>query len=495
MTGRKHHRRRLVALFMTTLLLVPCAAAAASGYSPPGLYEVEQFKLPNGFRVLLKQRPEAHTVSLRLAVNIGYRHFGCERREVPRLIEHLILSGTTKHTDAEISNLIEEHGGTRSAKTGPRYTTYQIDIFDQYADLGISTLYEYITEASLSKEKIGMARDILAREIDGRPSLIRSIFYSQNIGKTAWTKAKEWLLPGNGAVCRELVSVDSITDEDIINTFRSYYTPENMTLIIVGNFSWQPVRDRIRNTFGNMPLHRDKKMKKKTVHTPPFPTDGPKQVTGTFAPFLASSGHVAIAYRTAGSDSPDTAALEVLSSYLNATLYGQIRNKNGPFYSPMAAVSLAPDYGILYVTADSGLGQVDHVSALLHKTLERVVAQKPTSEEIDRTKQRILLQRVQGYETNAGIADFYISVLHRLNKDGRFINNEHEIEKVTPAIVASVAKTYIRKDREVEIRDVPTLSYTAFYFDLAAAALSAVLIVYLTLRKMYRGNKPPWYRR
>jgi predicted Zn-dependent peptidase len=495
MNGKTHRRLRLVALIVLIVLQVPFAAIAASRYSPPGLYEVEQFKLPNGFRVLLKQRPEAHTVSLRLAVNIGFRHFDCERREVPRLIEHLLQSGSANHTDTEINSLIEEHGGTRNAKTGPRYTTYQIDIFDQYADLGISTLYESITDVSLSKEKIGLARDILAREIDGRPSLIRSIFYSQNIGKNAWTKAKEWLLPGNGAICRELVSVDSITDEDVIKTFRANYTPDNMTLIIVGNFAWQPVRDKIRNTFGKLPYHRVTKKKKKTVHTPPFPTDGPKQVAGTFAPFLGSSGHVAVAYRTAGSDSRDTAALEVLSSYLNATLYEQMRIKNGPFYSPLAAISLAPDYGILYINADSGLGQIETVSTLLHKTVEHVVTFMPTKEEIDRTKQRILLQRVQEYETNSGIADFYVSVLHRLNKEGRLNNYEHEIENVTPSIVAGVAKTYLRKDREIEIRDIPTLSYTSFYFWLGAATLSAVLIFYLAARKMFRENKPPWYRR
>lgn len=496
MIGSKQIRRHLPAVLVIALLFAPLAAVTASRYSPEGLYEVEQFKLPNGFRVLLKQRPDAHTVSLRLAVNIGSRHFDCEQREMPRLIEHVLVSGTAKHTAAQISNLIEEHGGTRNAETGPRYTTYQIDIFDQYAALGISTLYEYMADPVLSKEKIGMARDILAREVDGRPSLIRSIFYSENIGKTAWTKANEWLLPGNGAVCRELVSVDSIADSDIVNTFRSFYTPENMTLIIVGNFQWQAVREQIRNTFGNLRPHPEKKKKqKKTVHTPPYPTDGPRRVTGTFAPFLASSAYVAVAYRVAGSDSPDTAALEVLGAYLNAALYEQVRVRNGLSYRPEAALSLAPDYGILYVTADSGLGKIDHVSDVLHQTLERVVAVTPTADAIARTRQKILLQWVQGYETNADIADFYVSVLHRLNKQGRFRNYEREIEQVTPAAVARVAKAYLRKDRQVEIRAVPTLSYTWFYFMLGAAALALVFVIYLAVRKVSRTNETPWYRR
>jgi predicted Zn-dependent peptidase len=411
------------------------------------------------------------------------------------VIEQLLVSGTSKHTEAQISDLIEEHGGTWNAETGPRYTTYQIDIFDQYAKLGIDTLYEYMTAPVFSKEKIGMARDILAHEIGGRPSLIRSIFYSQNIGKTAWTKANEWLLPGNGAVCRELVSVDSITDDEIVNMFKSFYTPENMTLIIVGNFEWQAIRDQIRNTFGALPPLPEKKKWKKIVHTPPYPTGGPWQVTGTFAPFLSSSGFVAVAYRTAGSDSPDTAALDVLSSYLNATLYEEIRTKRGLSFSPEASIFMAPDYGILYVTADTGLGQIDHVSELLHQTLERVVAEAPSVEETARTKQRILLQWVQGYETNAAIADFYVSVLHRLNKAGRFGNYEQEIERVTPAALARVAKTYLRKERQVEIRGVPTLSYTWFYFGLGAVAVTALFIFYLMVRNVSRRKTIPWHRR
>ena len=91
-----------VMLCIAVLCLGPSFARADNAYTPAGLYNVEEVKLGNGFRVLLKRRSQAHSVAVRLAVHVGTRHFDCRRSEAPHVLEHLLFSGTAKHSESEL---------------------------------------------------------------------------------------------------------------------------------------------------------------------------------------------------------------------------------------------------------------------------------------------------------------------------------------------------------------------------------------------------------
>src|SRR4030095_4312444 len=89
----------------------------ASEYDPPGLYDVDYFKLSNGFDVVLKKRTQAHSVSVRLVVNVGLRNFPCDKRETPHFLEHLLFMGTSKRSESELQRLIQDHGGAWNGYT------------------------------------------------------------------------------------------------------------------------------------------------------------------------------------------------------------------------------------------------------------------------------------------------------------------------------------------------------------------------------------------
>lgn len=120
-----------------------------------------------------------------------------------------------------------------------------------------------------------------------------------------------------------------------------------------------------------------------------------------------------------------------------------------------------------------------------------------TREDVERTKRKMLLQWVQGYETNAGMANFYAGNLYDFERFGRFRNYEEEIEAVTAADVNRVAAAYLRSDRRVDIRGDPTLTYTQFYAAMGISFLLAVMIgVFLIWKKARRRiRRMPLYLR
>jgi predicted Zn-dependent peptidase len=476
----------LALFFLESPALSAQEAAARSPYTPPGLYDVEQLQLANGFRVILKQRSGTRNVSLRLAVNIGTRHFDCSRRETPHLIEHLLFSGTARHTEAQLDRLIEEHGGSWNATTGGRYTTYEADIFDRYAGLALDTLYEIMTETAFTGKKVRIAKDVVARENGGRPTILRRLLYRYGIGKTAWNKANEWLLPGTGAVCPGLPDLGGTGEEELTATFKEAYVPGNMILIVVGNFDREALLEQLRRTFGSL---APAPVPQLPVSTPPYPAGGPVRVRGTLAPFLSSTGYVGVAYRTAGLASSDIPALSVLCSYLDKKLYEELRIRNGLSYGPEVSEYLRPDYGLLYISADVGIKNADRVNKLVHDTLRRIGRTPPDRDEVEGVKRTLLLRWAQGYETNTGTADFYVENLAELEQRGGFRSYAGGIERVTAADVSRVAATYLRTENRVDVLGVPTLTYTQFFLLVGAILLLSFMVVAIVLWKRSRSRR------
>jgi predicted Zn-dependent peptidase len=476
------HGRSMIGPAILMVLLLGTAAAAAEPwdrFAPRGLFDFEEVRLENGLRIVLKQRPDTRNVAFRLVVGLGTRQFACGKRETPHLLEHLLFSGTTRHSEAEMESLVQDLGGSWNATTGTERTTYQLDIFDRYALEGLGVLYEIVTDSVLTPEKISRAKSVVYREEGGNPGTLRRWLYRLNIGKGAWDKANAMLLPGDGAVCPGLVNMEQISEADLKEALRTAYVPENMMLVAVGNIDRRTLLDRIAATFGSMP-----RASKPFLHvtTPVGSASGPAVVSSSLSPFFGSSGSLSMAFRTEGRDHPDAAPLIVLSTYLNEKFYDEIRVKAGLSYAPEAVMFFQPDYGIFYATADIGSGELGQVRDRMIAVLDRLQSEKVSPAEVKRTKRKILLQWAQAYQTNAGLASFYADRLsrdrgHGLRRNGAdpdiLLHYDREVSAVSAADIDRVITRYLGPGHRVEVRSFPTMSY-AFFFTLCGGVLLAI---------------------
>ena len=218
-----------------------------------------------------------------------------------------------------------------------------------------------------------------------------------------------------------------------------------MGLVVVGDFDPDEVLQRLRQSFGRTPAAP---RPPNALETPPYP-DGPSLSTGTLAPFLGSEANVGIAYRTDGQDSPHLYALWVLYAYLDRMLYERIRIERGLAYTPAANFSWDEDYGLFILSADSGLDTLAHVEQLLHEQLDTLRERGLSARELEQAKRRILLGRLQIYETNAEFAEYYAHNLHELSTHGRFLDREDAVARLTPEDIRQTVERYFRRDREM----------------------------------------------
>ncbi|MFQ5994453.1 MAG: M16 family metallopeptidase [Acidiferrobacterales bacterium] len=477
----------MTALHCRTILLAALVLGSspfvhADGYAPPGLYEVRYLTLDNGLDVVLKRRTHAHNAAVRLVVDVGHRHFPCHKRETAHFLEHLLFTGTSKHSEAELDRLIEDHGGSWNAATDESRTEYQIDIFDRHLALAIDTLYEIITDTTITPEKVKLTREIIHQELGGKASRLRRWLYERGVGKSAAMKSQRALLPGTGVVCPGLDTPEGIDEADIKHAYQTHYVPNNMALIVVGSLEEDHVLSHIRRTFGHMGRGA---IDRQPPATPPYPSES-TEVTGTLSPLLGAGGNIAIAYRTDGLYSPDFYVLWVLRVYLDRVLYEKIRVAEGLSYSPEALYFFDMDYGIFIAGADAELDRLDKVRIMLKAELEKLRHGPLNAADIETTKQRILLARVQGYESNAEVANYYVSNVHELRTHGNLLDLETEIANVQATDIQRVVRKYLRKELQVTIRSTPTLTYTQFYVALGIIVVALFVVGGYFYRRVVR---------
>jgi len=459
----------------------------ASKYSPPGLYDVELVTLKNGMDVILKPRSGAHTFSLRIWVGVGTQDFPCAQQETPHFLEHLLFTGTSKYTEAELEHLVADHGGYWNAATGIEETTYEMNIYSRYAEFAVNAFYEIFTDSSITPENVEISRDIIHREAGGEPSIIKTWFREQGFGISAAVKAVRQLVPGTNFVCEQFVTATDISREDIISVFEKYYVPGNMALIVVGDFDRQKVLEQIQKTFGKEPAkqvpEREEPKAEKTVNY--------DSVTGTFSPLLSDEANIGVMYRLPGYWSDDSYPMMVIEEYLYYKISEVIRIERGLAYAPGTWSYTTGQFGLFGVYADVNLDDIDDTLFLINKEMKQLSDHSINKELLDKAKLKILLQNVQGYESNTDIADYYVSEYVFFRKNRNFENIEEKIEAVTMKDINRVLKKYLSENLAVTIYETPTLTYSQFYILLTIVCIIIVLLFllfYIRTRARYKKN-------
>ncbi|HYG83190.1 MAG TPA: pitrilysin family protein, partial [Pyrinomonadaceae bacterium] len=253
--------KRLLVILLAVSLFAPAAAlaqrrkgaAAAKGAGalnqkavlPP--IKFTQFTLDNGLRVIFH---EDHSTPI-VAVNVWY-HVG-SKNEVPgrtgfaHLFEHMMFQGSLHH-DKDYFVPLQEAGGALNGSTNVDRTNYWEVVPANFLELPLwleSDRMGYLLEA-LSEEKLANQRDVVKNEkrqnYDNRPYGL----VGAKIAETMYPKGHpySWLTIGS------LDDLTAASREDVADFFRRYYTPNNASLVLAGDFDTAGARALVEKYFG-----------------------------------------------------------------------------------------------------------------------------------------------------------------------------------------------------------------------------------------------------
>ena len=216
-------------------------------------------RLPNGFRYALRhnQKPRER-VSLHLVVKAGSINETDNQRGIAHFLEHMLFNGSTHFAPGELVKYFQkigmQFGPDANASTGFFETVYDINLprgDRQSLEEALLVMGDYAQGALLLQSEIDREREVVLSEKRTRDSADYRTYEASMAFELRGTLFPQRLPIGTEAIIRK---ADRQTFKDFYDT---WYRPDNMVLVMVGDFDLKLAADLIADRFRDMAPRRD----------------------------------------------------------------------------------------------------------------------------------------------------------------------------------------------------------------------------------------------
>ncbi|HTV18708.1 MAG TPA: pitrilysin family protein [Polyangiaceae bacterium] len=368
---------------------------------------IERFRMGNGLSILLVEEHAAPTVAYHTWFKVGSRNERPGKTGIAHLFEHLMFNETEGLAAGEFDRQLEELGAESNASTWLDWTHYDIAIpsagFERVVELEAERMNHLVlrTPQVESEKEVVMNERRYRVEDDVEGAL----------SELLWSTAFE-LHPYRWPTIGWMSDIESFDVDDCNTFYRTFYAPNNATLVVVGDVVAERALRKLQDAYGGYtpapipdppsvrePEQRGEKRLEVTKLTPTW-----KLNIGYHSPALHHADHL-----------PLSVLSEVLfggrSSRLLKTLVRDLELAS----DVRASLSPLADPGLfeIFVSAREGV-TAERLLEVVDAELDRVLAEPITDDELLRATARIELSLLQGLTNNEGKAStigFYEVVL------------------------------------------------------------------------------------
>jgi zinc protease len=400
---------------------------------------VHRFELDNGLTVLVEIDAAAPVVSLQTWMKVGSRFEKAGKTGISHLFEHLMFGETETTAHGAFDRQIEEAGGETNAGTFLDWTYYHQNLPKEALVLGLRLEAERLGRLVLREPQVASEKEVVANERRQRVDDDVDGFASEALYREAF-KVHTYGIPTIGS----MEDILSFTPDDCTAFYKTYYAPNNATLVLVGDVDLQGALDAITEHFGKLtpseiPVEDPRPEPPQTEERrlsfeKPTPTE--KLSIGYKAPALGDFDHA-----------PLVVLSEILFGGRSSRMHRKLVHTQEIATDVRGWVGTFRDPGLF----DIGLVAREEVEAeallaAFDAELERVVAEPVTEAELEKAKAKLELGALQGLETVSGRAEnigFYETVL---GLPDAYFDKVAAYRRVTRSDLLRVARRYLVKE-------------------------------------------------
>jgi zinc protease len=363
----------------------------------PGL-RVSTYRLGNGLTILLCEDASAPVISYHTWFAVGSRHERIGKTGLAHLFEHLMFGETEAHPAGEFDRILEEAGAESNAATWVDWTFYHESIPRDRIGTVIALEAERMSILVLRDPQVASEKDVVANERRFRVDDDVEGAVSELLYKTAYTvHAYRWPTIG------WMEDIQGFTTADCVEFYRTFYAPNNATIVAVGDFKERDLLAKIQSSYGHL---QSSVLPVEDVHPEPpqveernvrltKPTATEKLAVGYHGPALGDTDHA-----------PLTILAEILFSGRSSRCHRVLVQNREIATEVRAWVSTFEGPGLfeIYATARPGHTARELLEAL-DGELERVVRDPVELREVEKIKARVELSLLQSLETAGGKAE------------------------------------------------------------------------------------------
>jgi zinc protease len=343
----------------------------------------EEFTLANGLRVIVMPNRRAPVVTQSLWYRVGSTVEKKGKTGLAHFLEHLMFKGTTKYPKGEFDRLMKENGAQHNAFTTSDYTGYYQRISADKLELVLDLESDRMKNLVLAEADVITERDVVKNErlqrIENDPS------------GPFWEASRVALYgthPYGRPVIGEMNDVASLTLDDALGFYRSYYQPKNAVLVISGDVDPVQTKSLVEKYYGVL----QNSSKAAIIEPLPGVTLPAAKRSELIDPRVSTPliAKVNLAPSSAGKNGRESLALQFFAAIIGAgmesRLYDELVTKQGIAAQVSASTSMetiGDGQVSIYAVPNPGVG-IDKLEKALDYELRQVLDVGITQAELDR---------------------------------------------------------------------------------------------------------------
>jgi len=415
------------------------------GQSIPRI-QFEKYKLPNGLEVILHEDHSTPIVAVDTWYHVGSGDEELGRTGFAQLFEHIMFMGSQHVPVGAFDQLLESAGANNNGSTTEDRTNYYETLPSNALALALwldSDRMGFLLP-TMDLAKVNLQRDVVKNE------------RRQRVDNVPYGRADEVILaalypkshPYSWPVIGSMADLSAASLNDVQNFFKTYYTPNNATLTIAGDFDPPVAKKLVAQYFGAIPRGPEVK-RRATVPTVLIPRDT----------FLVLEDKVQLprlfyTWHSVKGFSKDDAALDLLAQILandkNSRLYKKLVYEMQTAQSVGAFQDGSRLDGKFQVNVTPKPGQkVADIDKVVQSEITNVIANGVTQRELQRAQNVYKASFLNRLASVLGKAEVLNSYNYFVGNPDFVQQDAARYERVTAADVQRVAKTYLGKPKIV----------------------------------------------
>jgi predicted Zn-dependent peptidase len=393
--------RRVLPLAAAGLLGAAAAPHAATAQAPaaarsldPAPIRTERYQLANGLTVILAPDKAAQVVAVDVWYDVGSRNERPGRTGFAHLFEHMMFQGSANVKKGEHFQLVERAGGSMNGTTSTERTNYFEALPSNRLNLGLWLEADRMRSLAVTKANLDNQREAVKEEkrlrVDNQPYV--GSFQEALTGAYDAARCFGYAHTTIGS----MADLNAAAEDDVQQFFRTYYAPNNATLVLAGDFEPAEAKRLIQQYYGDIPR----------VAPPPAVQCDQAFNTGLQRRAVtdpkATLPAVIVLYRTPAYRDADTPALTLLGSILGQGESSRLnvavaRNARAALVAQAGANAIGPTRvpGTFYLLGIANQGvRPDSLERLLQAEVARVAGSGVTDAELAKAKNAFLAERI-----------------------------------------------------------------------------------------------------
>lgn len=227
-------------LVLITGLVMSLAAGVAHADN-----STHEYKLKNGLTLIVQEDHRTPVLVSQVWYGVGSSYESPGITGISHILEHLMFKGTARYPGGEFSRLVSESGGDENAATNYDYTVYYQELTTEKLPLIFELEADRMVNLTLAEADFKKEMEVIKEErrlrIDNNPN---SLAY-ERFAAAAYLSS-----PYAQPIIGWPADLDNVTIDDVRKWYKTWYAPNNATVVVVGDVNPQQVYALAEKYFG-----------------------------------------------------------------------------------------------------------------------------------------------------------------------------------------------------------------------------------------------------